>query len=147
MAQLSNTQSRWKEHENPIDSQPRVERAALRRRMPMPDDDDDDDEEEEEEGNSTFARLEAYTEAVRSEVLIVHALLDDQPDQVIIFKGFSSSLVRRTSPDPSKPVLPSRAIIKSIDRIRGPFNPSNINYIQKDLKWEEFEELLKEKQL
>ncbi|OMO93963.1 hypothetical protein COLO4_16605 [Corchorus olitorius] len=53
-------------------------------------------------------------------------------------KGFSSSLTYGTSPDPSRSVIPARAIIKSIDRIKGPFDPSNIEYIEKGLEWESF---------
>eukprot|EP01018_Ginkgo_biloba_P006117 Gb_38543 [translate_table: standard] len=112
--------------------------CRARRRMIV----DDDDDEEEYTENSVCAKLEAYTQTSRSEALLVHALVDDKEDQVLVFKGFSSSLMRETSPDPSKPVLPSRAIIKSIDRIRGPFNPSKIDYIQKDLSWEEFQVFL-----
>jgi hypothetical protein len=55
-----------------------------------------------------------------------------------MFQGFSSSLSYRTSPDPSRSILPARAVIKSIDRIKGPFDPSNIEYIQKGLTWEAF---------
>jgi len=43
-----------------------------------------------------------------------------------------------TSPDPTRSILPARAVIKSIDRIKGPFDPANIEYLQKDVPWEEF---------
>lgn len=56
----------------------------------------------------------------------------------ILFQGFSSSLSYGTSPDPTRSILPARAVIKSIDRIKGPFDPANIEYLQKDVPWEEF---------
>lgn len=58
------------------------------------------------------------------------------------FQGFSSALSYRTSPDPSRSVLPARAVIKSIDRIKGPFDPSNIEYLEKDITWEAFKQRL-----
>ena len=60
----------------------------------------------------------------------------------MMFQGFSSSLSYKTSPDPSRSILPARAVIKFIDRIKGPFNPSNIEYLQKGLTWEAFKEFL-----
>ncbi|CAK9252086.1 unnamed protein product, partial [Sphagnum jensenii] len=91
-----------------------------------------------------ISRLEAYSERAPSEVLRVHAMVDDEEDQVIIFKGFSSSLTRATAYDPAEPVLPSTATVQSIDRIRGPYNPSKLRFIKKGLSWEEFQEILKE---
>ncbi|CAM6057217.1 unnamed protein product [Sphagnum tenellum] len=91
-----------------------------------------------------ISRLEAYSERAPSEVLRVHAMVDDEEDQVIIFKGFSSSLTRATAYDPAEPVLPPTAMVQSIDRIRGPYNPSKLRFIKKGLSWEEFQEILKE---
>lgn len=59
-----------------------------------------------------------------------------------MFQGFSSCLSGRTSPDPSRSVLPAGAVIKSIDRIKGPFDPSNTEYIQEGLTWEAFKTTL-----
>ncbi|CAI5961029.1 unnamed protein product [Closterium sp. NIES-65] len=56
--------------------------------------------------------------------------------------GFSSSLVLPTPSDPSDPVLPASAAISSVDRVRGPFNPARMEYIQQGMRWEEFEQLL-----
>ncbi|CAI5512381.1 unnamed protein product [Closterium sp. Naga37s-1] len=56
--------------------------------------------------------------------------------------GFSSSLVLPTPSDPSDPVLPASAAISSVDRVRGPFNPARMEYIQQDMRWDEFEQLL-----
>jgi len=43
-----------------------------------------------------------------------------------------------TSPDPTRSIVPARAVIVSIDRVKGPFDPSNIEYLQKGVTWEEF---------
>lgn len=97
------------------------------------------DEEEETDGhNAEIAMLEYYTQSVKEEALVVRAEVDKQEVEVVIFKGFSSSLSHSTCPDPSRSILPVRAVIKSIDRIKGPFNPSNIQYIDKGLSWETF---------
>ncbi|KAM1520588.1 hypothetical protein ACFX10_010946 [Malus domestica] len=113
-------------------------RCAARRRVLRYDDDEDDDEDVEYGHNKEIAVLELYSQSVRGEALIVHALVDDQDVEVLIFKGFSSSLSYGTSPDPSKSILPERAVIKAIDRVKGPFDPSNIEYLQKGLTWEAF---------
>ncbi|XP_059447876.1 uncharacterized protein LOC132179224 [Corylus avellana] len=98
----------------------------------------EEDGEEEYGHNEEIAMLEFYSQSAKGEALIVHAVVDDEEVQVLIFKGFSSSLSYRTSPDPSRSILPARAVIKSIDRIKGPFDPSNTEYIQKGLTWEAF---------
>ncbi|XP_050374860.1 uncharacterized protein LOC126792492 [Argentina anserina] len=111
-------------------------RCAARRRVRY--DDADDGEEDEETYNKEIAMLELYSQGVRGEALIVHAWVDNQPVEVLIFKGFSSSLSYGTSADPSKSILPARAVIESVDRVRGPFDPSNIEYLQKNINWEVF---------
>ncbi|ERN11381.1 hypothetical protein AMTRI_Chr04g244570 [Amborella trichopoda] len=113
--------------------------AARARRQLRPDENEDEDDYGQ---NTEIGMLETYSESERSEVLLVRALVDDQEEEVLIFKGFSSLLSGRTSYDLSKCVLPARAIIKSIDIIKGPFDPSNIEYLEKDLKWEDFKHRL-----
>ncbi|XP_019171261.1 PREDICTED: uncharacterized protein LOC109166840 [Ipomoea nil] len=104
---------------------------------------DDDNEDEEEDGyNAEIAMLEVYSQSVKDEALLVKAVVDEEEVEVIIFKGFSSSLSYGTSPDPTKSVLPAKAKIKYIDRIKGPFNPSNIDYIERDIPWDAFKSLL-----
>ncbi|CAL5400048.1 uncharacterized protein LOC114272839 [Camellia sinensis] len=112
---------------------------ARRRVVRYNDEDEDDDDEEFEYGhNAEIAMLELYSQSARDEALLVTASVDDQDALVLIFKGFSSCLSYKTSPDPSRSVLPKRAVIKSIDRIRGPFDPSNIEYLEQGLTWETF---------
>ncbi|XP_042502962.1 uncharacterized protein LOC122080132 [Macadamia integrifolia] len=112
--------------------------TATRRRVRY----EEEDVDEDYGHNSDIAMLESYSESTRNEVLLVRALLDDQEEEVLIFKGFSSCLSYRTSPDPSQSVLPARAVIKSINRIKGPYNPSNVEYIEKDITWEAFKSRL-----
>ncbi|XP_031492743.1 uncharacterized protein LOC116259196 [Nymphaea colorata] len=90
--------------------------------------------------NEQISMLETYTQSARNEVLLVQALVDDQEEEILIFKGFSSSLSYGTSPDPSKSILPARAVIKTIQRIKGPFDPSKVEYIEKDLTWPDFKD-------
>ncbi|KAA8529770.1 hypothetical protein F0562_034130 [Nyssa sinensis] len=100
--------------------------------------DDEDNEDEEYGHNAEIAMLELYSQSARDEALLVKATVDEEEVEVLIFKGFSSCLSYKTSPDPSKSVLPARAVIKFIDRIKGPFDPSNIEYLEKGLALEAF---------
>jgi hypothetical protein len=87
-------------------------------------------------------RLEQYTLAHPKEVLLVKAEIAGEPDEVSIFKGFSSSLMRPTAFDPDVPILPENAVIHSIDRLLSPYNPAQPHFIQQDLSWADFLELL-----
>jgi hypothetical protein len=87
-------------------------------------------------------RLEQYTLKQPQEVLLVTLEVAGEPDQVVIFKGFSSSLVRSTAFDPDVPMLPDDAKIETIDRLQSPFNPAQPRYIQQGLTWEEMQDLL-----
>ncbi|CAH1443522.1 unnamed protein product [Lactuca virosa] len=101
---------------------------------------EDECENDEEYGhNEAISLLEFYSQVAKDEALLVKAIVDDLEVEVLIFKGFSSSLSSGTSPDPTRSILPARAVIKSIDRVKGPFDPSNIDYIEKDLTLEAFE--------
>ncbi|GAB4840452.1 hypothetical protein Ancab_021220 [Ancistrocladus abbreviatus] len=116
--------------------------CRARRRVRYEEEEDSHDEEEEYGYNAEIAMLEFYSQSAKEEVLVVKAMLDDREEEILIFKGFSSCLSHRTVSDPSKSVLPARAVIKSIDRIKGPFNPSDIEYIEKGLTWEAFKSRL-----
>lgn len=78
------------------------------------------------------------------EVLIVTAEIAGEEDQIAIFKGFSSSLMRPTSFDPDVPVLPPDAKIIAINRVASPYNPEAPRYIQQGLTWETMQSLLSE---
>lgn len=87
-------------------------------------------------------RLEQYTVQFPHEILLVNIEVNGQPDQIAIFKGFSSSLMCPTASDPEVPMIPTEAKIMGIDRLHGPYNPNSPRYIQRDLTWGEFERLL-----
>ncbi|MGB3491669.1 MAG: hypothetical protein WBA57_02995 [Elainellaceae cyanobacterium] len=87
-------------------------------------------------------RLEQYTLKRAGEALLVTARVEGEEDQVIIFRGFSSSLVRSTAFDPDIPVLTEDAEILSVDRLEGPFRPDCPRYIQQSLTLQETEALL-----
>lgn len=78
-------------------------------------------------------RLENYTIKHPQEVLLVHAQIEGETDQVIIFRGFSSSLVRPTAFDPEVPTLPADAVIQQIDRLKSPYQPQSPQYLEQGL--------------
>ena len=94
--------------------------------------------------DSMGRRLEQYTIKRPQEVLIVTAEIDGEEDQIAIFKGFSSSLMRPTSSDPDVPVLPPDAKIVTIERVASPYNPDAPRYLQKGLTSETMQQLLSE---
>jgi hypothetical protein len=89
-------------------------------------------------------RLEQYTIKRPQEVLIVAAEIDGEDDRIVIFKGYSSSLMRPTAFDSEVPILPEGAIVLSVDRLVSPYNPDNPQYIQRDLTWDMMLPLLEE---
>ncbi|MEC4803222.1 MAG: hypothetical protein SAJ12_09385 [Jaaginema sp. PMC 1079.18] len=92
--------------------------------------------------------LEQYTLKRPQEVLILTVILPEgEEDQIIIFKGFSSSLMRPTAFDPDVPILPTTAQIISIDRALSPYLPDNPQYIARDLTPEDMAKLLRETEI
>lgn len=91
---------------------------------------------------SAGQRFEQYSLRCPDEVLMVEAKVSGEPDQVMIFKGFSSSLMRPTDYNPDVPVLPQDAEIVAIARLKGPYQPNNPEYIAQGISWAEFEALL-----
>lgn len=83
-------------------------------------------------------RLEQYTLQHPNAVLLVRAVVDgENNDEIIIFRGFSSSLVNPTAFDPDVPVLPDTAEIQTIDICQGPYTPDQPRYIHQGLSWPE----------
>ncbi len=88
-------------------------------------------------------RLEKYTLKQKQEVLLVNLeTASGEPDQVMIFAGFSSSLMRETAFDPDVPVIAADSKIISIDRLVAPYNPDNPQYIATGLTWEAMQNIL-----
>ncbi|NEO54131.1 MAG: hypothetical protein F6K54_14190 [Okeania sp. SIO3B5] len=94
--------------------------------------------------NSISHRLEKYTIKKPNEVLIVKVEIDGELDEIAIFKGFSSSLMRPTAFDPDIPVLPETAKILSIDLVASPYNPESPTYIKQGLTRKQMQSLLAE---
>ena len=79
-------------------------------------------------------RLEQYTIKRPQEVLIVTVeTAGGEPDTVMIYNGFSSSLMGATAYDPDIPVIAPDSRIISIDRLASPYNPSNPQYLETGL--------------
>ncbi|TYQ30718.1 MULTISPECIES: hypothetical protein [unclassified Pseudanabaena] len=87
-------------------------------------------------------QLENYSAKHPQEVLLVKLKLGEELDEVMIFKGFSSSLMRSTAFDPDVPVISDRAEILTIDRLTAPYRPNQPNYIQQGITWEGFKDYL-----
>ena len=87
-------------------------------------------------------QLEDYSQQHPNEVLVVHASIDGEEDEIVIFKGFSSSLMRSTAFDLDTPVLPDGAMIKAVDRLKGPLNPSNPQPLEMGIAWNIFQSRL-----
>ncbi|MEO0684779.1 MAG: hypothetical protein AAFY76_06945 [Cyanobacteria bacterium J06649_11] len=94
--------------------------------------------------NSINKRLEQYTIKRPQEVLLVTVEIDGEQDEVAIFRGFSSSLVRPTAFDPDVPVISEQAKFISIDRLKSPYNPESPQYIEQGLSLEAMQSLLAE---
>jgi hypothetical protein len=88
-------------------------------------------------------RLEQYTLKRRQEVLIVNLkTASGESDRVMIFAGFSSSLMRATDFDPDVPIIAADSTIISIDRLTSPYDPNNPEYIESGLTIEAMENIL-----
>lgn len=102
--------------------------------------------EREGMGISAIQRLEAYTLTHPEEILLVRARVGTTPEaeneEVMIFKGFSSSLTGPTASDGDIPVLPEDAVIEGIDRLCSPYNPDSPVYLEQGLSWQKFAERL-----
>ena len=88
-------------------------------------------------------RLEKYTLRNKQEVLMVHLeTAAGEPDTVMIYAGFSSSLMMPTAFDPEVPVIAADSKINSVDRLASPYNPSNPQYLQSGLSLPEMLDIL-----
>ncbi|MBD1916990.1 MULTISPECIES: hypothetical protein [Cyanophyceae] len=87
-------------------------------------------------------RLEQFTLRHPQLVLLVQAVVDGEADEVLIFRGFSSSLMHPTAADPEVPVLPKNADIRVIDIMVGPYNPAAPQYLHRGLAWADMVPLL-----
>ena len=90
-------------------------------------------------------RLEEYTTKRKTEVLLVDLITPTgESDTVMIYNGFSSSLVHPTAYDPDIPVMAPDAQITAIARVQSPYNPSNPEYIATGITLEAMKQILAE---
>ena len=83
-------------------------------------------------------QLERYTANLDGEVLLVVADIEGETDEILVFRGYSSSLVRPTAADPNVPVLPEEGKIVSISRLKAPYKPQAPQFIERDISWPDF---------
>ena len=72
-------------------------------------------------------RLEQYSLRFPQEVLFLTVEDRGERDEILVFKGFSSSLINFTQSDPD---------------ILSPYNPTSPHYLEKGLIWDEMLERL-----
>ena len=87
-------------------------------------------------------QLETYSQSHPEEVLLINTMDNDIDDQVMIFKGFSSSLMRPTDFNPDNSVFSAEAEFVSCDRLQSPYIPNNPTYIAQNLSWDDLQSLL-----
>lgn len=88
-------------------------------------------------------RLEQYTIKRPQEVLLVNVETQaGEPDMVMIYNGFSSSLMGATAYDPDIPVIAPDSRIVSIDRLASPYDPNNPQYLETGLTLAAIEPIL-----
>lgn len=87
-------------------------------------------------------QLESYSQSHPKEVLLINTKSGETEDQVMIFKGFSSSLMQPTDFNPDNSVFAEDALFVSCDRLNSPYVPNNPSYIAQNLSWEDLQSLL-----
>ncbi len=87
-------------------------------------------------------QLQDYTIGHKDEALLVTIEVGAEEHQILIFRGFTSALTYATPANPEDPVIPPGAVLKTIDRVKAPFHPSNPHYIHRGLSWSDFQALL-----
>jgi hypothetical protein len=63
-----------------------------------------------------------------------------EPFELLIFRGFSSSVSHPTAFDPDQPALPEDATIATAELLQGPYNPSDEQLLRGPLAPERFVE-------
>lgn len=89
-------------------------------------------------------RLENYSRSHPREVLRLTVRDRDGEGEVLIYKGFTSSLTQATAFDPDVAVLTPEAEILWVDRIQAPYHPQHIHYLEQNLGWTEFSQRLEQ---
>jgi hypothetical protein len=61
-----------------------------------------------------------------------------EPFELLIFRGFSSSLSHPTAFDPDQPALPADALIAAAELLPGPYNPAEETVLRGPLPPQQF---------
>jgi hypothetical protein len=85
---------------------------------------------------SVGRQLEQYTAQHPQEVLLVTIDVMGEPDQLLVFRGQTSSLMRSTAFDPDILVCPEGAVVLTVDRLQAPYQPHAPRYIERNVSWE-----------
>ncbi|MFN5855661.1 MAG: hypothetical protein ACK456_07140 [Pseudanabaenaceae cyanobacterium] len=85
--------------------------------------------------------LETYSRRHPQEVLLVSIKEDDRTDEIMIFKGFSSSLMHPTAYDPDVPVIPAHSEILHISLLKAPYQPNAPQFLREKISLAEFLQL------
>jgi hypothetical protein len=91
---------------------------------------------------SPIKRLEQYTLRHPQEVLVITVQQQADVNEVMIFRGFSSSLSHPTAFDPDIPIISETDEIIRCDRVRSPYSPDNPQYLAQDLSWQQMQDWL-----
>ena len=70
-------------------------------------------------------RLEERSRDHADRLVRVSGLVGDEPFQLLIFRGFSSSTTHPTTFDPDASVLPAGTQLQQAELLQGPLNPSS----------------------
>ncbi|APB32727.1 hypothetical protein GlitD10_0416 [Gloeomargarita lithophora Alchichica-D10] len=89
-------------------------------------------------------RLENYSRSRPREVLRLTVRDSEGEGEILVYKGFTSSLSRATAFDPDVPVLEPDTEILWVDRIQAPYQPQSIQYLEQHLSWVEFSQRLEQ---
>jgi len=95
------------------------------------------------EVDSLLLALEAISRQCPERVLRLRGELPGvaeapEPFELLIFRGFSSSLSHPTAFDPDQPALPAEARIAAAELLAGPFNPSKEQVLRGPLPPQQF---------
>ncbi len=88
--------------------------------------------------SSVSETLENYSRQHPQEVLLVSLQIDDQTDEIMIFKGFSSSLMHPTAYDPDVSVIPAHSEVHHISVLKAPYQPSAPQFLHREITYKEF---------
>ncbi|MEN9222492.1 MAG: hypothetical protein Q6M04_08650 [Thermostichus sp. BF3_bins_97] len=81
--------------------------------------------------------LERYSQAHPEEVLQVQLEGEEGSDLVLIYRGFSSSLMRATPSNPDEAVIAPTARFVRLERLTAPYHPSQSKTLATYGQWSE----------